>query len=192
MAVLALDIATQTGFAVEADGKLSSGSWNLKPPAKSCDKTRELTFFRKLEALWADHGSFSLVAFEAVYGHSRSDEKKVTCPRCMNKFQIKVQQVNTLAAQVYGGLRGTMLMWADFHSVRVEGVAVGTLKKFATGHGHATKDDMIAMAEMRWREQKIVDDNQADALHILDWALVEVLRRHQKQSFGPTQLPLTQ
>lgn len=49
-----------------------------------------------------------------------------------------------------------------------------TLKKFATGHGNADKQGMIAEARRRFKAD-LADDNEADALWILDWARREIL-----------------
>ena len=51
----------------------------------------------------------------------------------------------------------------------MEKVHAMTLKKFATGRGNASKNDMIAAAKARgWEPQ---DDNEADALFLLDFAI---------------------
>ncbi|WP_445811149.1 hypothetical protein [Yoonia sp.] len=46
---------------------------------------------------------------------------------------------------------------------------VGTIKRHATGHGNAPKQAMIAAA--RARGYRPADDNEADAIAILYWAL---------------------
>ena len=50
-----------------------------------------------------------------------------------------------------------------------EGVPVGTIKRHATGKGNADKEAMIAAA--RARGFNPADDNEADAIAILFWAL---------------------
>ena len=49
------------------------------------------------------------------------------------------------------------------------GVPVATIKKHATGKGNAGKD--LVIAAMRARGFDPGDDNEADALAILQWAL---------------------
>ena len=49
----------------------------------------------------------------------------------------------------------------------------GTLKKFATGKGNASKEEMVEEAKKRFPDQKIESDDQADALLILAWAREE-------------------
>ena len=46
---------------------------------------------------------------------------------------------------------------------------VGTIKKHATGKGNASKDEMVASA--RARGHAPTDDNEADALALLHWAV---------------------
>ena len=48
---------------------------------------------------------------------------------------------------------------------------VGTIKRFATGKGNADKKAMIAA--VRGRGFEPADDNEADALAVLDWALAQ-------------------
>jgi Holliday junction resolvasome RuvABC endonuclease subunit len=48
------------------------------------------------------------------------------------------------------------------------GIPVGTIKKRATGKGNASKEEMVAAAKLKWPGEIIVDDNQADALWILE------------------------
>jgi Holliday junction resolvasome RuvABC endonuclease subunit len=49
-------------------------------------------------------------------------------------------------------------------------VPVGTIKKHATGKGNAGKHDVIAA--MRAMGHPVADDNEADALALLHWAIV--------------------
>ena len=50
---------------------------------------------------------------------------------------------------------------------------VGTIKRHATGKGNAGKDEVIAA--MRARGFAPADDNEADALALLDWAMAHRL-----------------
>jgi len=47
-----------------------------------------------------------------------------------------------------------------------------SLKKFATGSGKASKDMMLKLAKEKFHPG-IIDDNEADALWILEWAIKE-------------------
>ena len=46
----------------------------------------------------------------------------------------------------------------------------GTLKKFATGKGNASKEEMILKAKELYIGLVVIDDNHADALLMLVWA----------------------
>ncbi len=66
----------------------------------------------------------------------------------------------------------TLTAWCEERSIPYEGVPVGTIKKSWTGNGAAKKDAMIA--EARKRGYEVIDDNEADALAILDLKLKEM------------------
>ena len=51
-----------------------------------------------------------------------------------------------------------------------EGIGVGTIKKHITGKGNANKEEVIDAVSSKIRQ--VEDDNEADALAILDYAKV--------------------
>lgn len=63
----------------------------------------------------------------------------------------------------------TLTAWAELRGIPYEGVPVGTIKRFATGKGNANKAAMIEA--IRQRGFSPADDNEADALALLLWAL---------------------
>ena len=73
------------------------------------------------------------------------------------------------AAHVYGGFTATLGTWCEKHGVPMEAYPVGAIKKHWTGAGNASKEAMIAAAVRRGF--KPIDDNEADALAMLDMAL---------------------
>ncbi|MCX7865170.1 MAG: hypothetical protein N2423_09090, partial [Novosphingobium sp.] len=73
------------------------------------------------------------------------------------------------AAHVYGGMLAVLTAWCEEHLVAYQGVPVGTIKRFITGKGNADKQAMIVA--MRERGFEPEDDNEADAIAILLWAL---------------------
>ena len=75
------------------------------------------------------------------------------------------------AAHVYGGLMATLTTWCEHQNIAYLGVPVGTIKKHATGKGNAGKAEMIAAAKARGFDP--FDDNHADALALLDWAMAQ-------------------
>jgi crossover junction endodeoxyribonuclease RuvC len=54
-------------------------------------------------------------------------------------------------------------------------VPVGTIKRHVTGRGNADKDAVIAAVRALGFDP--IDDNEADALALLDWALTTGGRR---------------
>lgn len=73
------------------------------------------------------------------------------------------------ASHVYGGLMATLTAWAELRGVAYAGVPAGTIKRHATGKGNAPKEAMIAAA--RARGFAPADNNEADAIAILLWAI---------------------
>lgn len=50
------------------------------------------------------------------------------------------------ASEVLGGMKVTVATWAQEAELLSNGFAISTIKKFATGNGKSSKDDMIAAA----------------------------------------------
>ncbi len=145
--VLALDLGTTTGWALQAvDGLITSGTVSFRPSRYDGGGMRYLRFRGWLEQLAQDAGPITAIHFEEVRRH-----------------------VGTDAAHVYGGLLATLTSWAETAGVAYQGVPVGTIKRHATGKGNANKDAMMAAA--RARGFSPADDNEADAIAILLWAL---------------------
>lgn len=141
--ILALDLGTTTGFAVHDKGKIVSGSFSFKPRSHEGAGMRYLRFRRQfLDKLTAARE----VYFEQVRRHEGTD-----------------------AAHVYGGLMATLLAWCEEHSIPYQGIGVGEIKKHFTGKGNANKEMMIKAAQDRGFTPK--DDNEADALAILHYAM---------------------
>lgn len=80
------------------------------------------------------------------------------------------------ATEVLLGLVGILQKAACEAKVEYSSVHSATLKKFATGSGRASKEEMKIRAIQRFARQ-VVDDNEADALHIWDWARENIARR---------------
>jgi Holliday junction resolvasome RuvABC endonuclease subunit len=75
----------------------------------------------------------------------------------------------TLAAQIYGAFVGHLQAWCEARAIAYAGVPVGTIKRHITGRGDADKEAVIAA--VRALGFTPADDNEADALALLDWAL---------------------
>jgi Holliday junction resolvasome RuvABC endonuclease subunit len=73
------------------------------------------------------------------------------------------------AAHAYGGFLANLTAWCEHHEIPYQGVPVGTIKQFATGKGNAPKEVMIKA--MQALGHAPTDDNEADALALLHWAI---------------------
>jgi hypothetical protein len=145
--VLALDLGTTTGWALQArDGLIATGTVSFRPSRYDGGGMRYLRFRGWLDQLAEDAGPISAIHFEEVRRHAGTD-----------------------AAHVYGGLLATLTAWAETAGIAYQGVPVGTIKRHATGRGNADKAAMMVAA--RARGFSPADDNEADAIAILFWAL---------------------
>lgn len=152
--ILALDLGTTTGWALRTyDGVITSGTQNFRPQRFEGGGMRFLRFKRWLAEIKQSCDPIDWLHFEEVRRH-----------------------VSTDAAHAYGGFLATLTSWCEHHRIAYQGVPVGTIKKHATGKGNAGKEDMIAA--MRARGHSPVDDNEADALALLHWALDQGGAKH--------------
>jgi crossover junction endodeoxyribonuclease RuvC len=149
MGILALDLGTTTGFAYSGynDTVTVVGTWSFKPTRYEGGGSRFLRFRRQLDEAHAGM-KFTRVFFEEVRRH-----------------------IGTDAAHVYGGLLAILTAFCEEKGIPYEGVPVGTIKKFWTGRGNASKEDMIDVA--RERGHSVDNDNEADALALMYWARFE-------------------
>lgn len=145
--ILAVDLGTTTGWALRAmDGHLAHGFTNFRPNRFEGGGMRYLRFKRWLSEMRHLATDIHSVYFEEVRRHVGVD-----------------------AAHVYGGLLATLTAWCEHHKLPYQGVPVGTIKRHATGKGNASKDEV--MQAMRALGHPVTDDNEADALALLHWAL---------------------
>ena len=147
MTIFALDLGTQTGWALTSrDGSITSGSQSFKPQRFEGGGMRFLRFKRWLTDIKQCNDGIDQVVFEEVRRHVGVD-----------------------AAHAYGGFMGQLTAWCEHHQIPYQGIPVGTIKKHATGKGNASKDEMVA--SIRSRGHQPADDNEADALALLHWAI---------------------
>lgn len=146
--IVALDPATACGFAVyDLDiGQLISGVWKLAPRRHESAGMR----FVKLISSLREIDGVVAIYYEEVRRH-----------------------LGTSAAHIYGGLVASIQTYCIGQTPEITycGVPVGTIKKHATGKGNASKDLMKSTAIAKWPAEMVADDNQADALWLLSYAL---------------------
>ena len=137
-AILALDLGTKTGYALGTGGTTISGVWDFKNRRFEGGGMRYLRFRKALDEIH-EATPLATVVFEEVRSHMGVD-----------------------AAHAYGGFMAHLTAWCEEQAVPYQGVPVGTIKKYATGKGNASKEKMIEVARRAGYEPE--DDNEADAL----------------------------
>jgi crossover junction endodeoxyribonuclease RuvC len=147
--ILTLDLGSKLGWALRLrEGTITSGMVAFKPGRFEGAGMAFLRFRHWLDELAKTSGGIDVVYFEEVRAHA-----------------------GTLAAQVYGGFLAHLSAWCESQNVPYQGVPVATIKKHATGKGNADKQAVITA--MRAKGFNPQDDNEADALAILQWAITE-------------------
>ena len=144
--ILALDLGTTTGWAMLCDGTITIGSQSFKPQRFEGGGMRFLKFKRWLTGTKACTDGIDAVYFEEVRRHAGVD-----------------------AAHAYGGFLAHLTAWCEHHQIPYQGVPVGTIKKSACGKGNASKEEMVEKA--RAIVKNVSDHNEADAIHILMYAI---------------------
>ncbi len=148
MNILSLDMATKTGWASNIDGQRSGVTEFALKRGESVGM-RFLRCRAWLNEMWKLlEGHIEVIAFEQA--HHRGGAATACCV----------------------GLVTEALAFAAEHSIETMPVHTATLKKFATGNGRASKEDMVKAAIQRgWNP---VDHNEADAILLLEYALKEL------------------
>jgi hypothetical protein len=147
--ILALDLGTTTGWALRAaDGLITSGTASFRPGRYDGGGMRYLRFTNWLTEIDRLSGPIAAIWFEEVRRHAATD-----------------------AAHVYGGLMATLTAWAELRGVPYQGVPVGTIKRHIAGKGNADKQVVIAAIRALGFDPQ--DDNEADALALLLWAIAQ-------------------
>ena len=146
-AILALDLGSRTGWAAWLpDAGITSGVELFRHDRWQGGGMKFLRFKRWLTDIRNAAGALEAVYYEEVRAHRGVD-----------------------ASHAYGGWLAILTAWCEHHRIPYQGVPVGVIKRHATGKGNAGKEAVIAA--MRARGHEVGDDNQADALALLHWAL---------------------
>lgn len=160
MNILALDLATKTGWALSESGRIESGIQTFDVRRGESPGMRFLRLSRWLEEIARvdhehPHGVLDLIVYEAA--HHRGGA----------------------ATAVGVGLASHVLSFCARHGIEHQPVHTATLKKFATGSGRGDKSAMLAAAVRRgWYndgERVTDDDNEIDAVCLLHYALSELV-----------------
>jgi Holliday junction resolvasome RuvABC endonuclease subunit len=145
MLILALDLATRTGWAIVRDGRvIESGVQDF---SKRRGESNGLLFLRARKWL-AGFDRPDLVAYERA--HFRGGAATEICVGLQTRAQEQAAEWGVESAPV----------------------ATGTLKAWAAGSGRADKAAMISWAASKLGRQP-EDDNEADAVAVGLWAASE-------------------
>ena len=137
--ILALDTSTKTGWALNEPR--SSGVENFSEYKRESNGAVLILFRAWLESMIQIYRP-NLIIYEQPHHRGKGTTLLMglvgIVHECVTKFNCTM---------------------AEVHSA--------TLKKYATGNGHATKEEMIEKAkEKKWKPK---DDNECDALWLLDY-----------------------
>ena len=147
MTILALDLGQRTGWSLYApDGRITSGTAEFKNDRWQGGGMIFLRFKRWLTEIKQTAGGLDALFFEEVRRHAGVD-----------------------AAHAYGGFLAHVTAWCEHHQIPYQAVPVGTIKRHVTGKGNANKEAVIAA--VRDLGFYPADDNEADAIALLLWAM---------------------
>ncbi len=143
--ILALDLGKKVGWATNTPGEITSGVEDFSPQ-------------------WSESAGMCLLRFKSWLD-------RITMMAQVTEIHYELVQGHrgSAPARVWDGFWSHLLSWCEEYAIPCGGVPVATIKKYATGKGNAPKSAMIATAIAKgWNPQ---DDNEADALHLLDYVL---------------------
>jgi crossover junction endodeoxyribonuclease RuvC len=147
--ILALDLGHRLGWALRsADGGIISGVAEFRPDRWQGGGMKFLRFRRWLTELKADAGGLDAVLYEQVRSHAGID-----------------------ASHAYGGWLAILTAWCEHQGIPYQGVPVATIKRHIAGKGNADKRAVISAVKTLGFNP--VDDNEADALALLHWAIAQ-------------------
>ena len=148
MRILALDLATETGWAHSSG---PSGVWDLSIRRDESGGMRLIRLASKLREVQSAVG-FDVVVFEAA---------RNAAPKMQGALVVQAE------------LQGVVKHWCEQNKVEYRGYSPSEIKRHATGKGNSNKEAMVSAAMKRF-DLTIIDHNHADALWLLDLARKEL------------------
>ncbi len=150
LTILSLDLGTKTGWALRSsDALITSGTAEFRHDRYQGGGMRFLKFKHWLDKMQTTVTQIGAIYFEEVRRHLGVD-----------------------AAHAYGGFLAHLSAWCEQHDIAYEGVPVGTIKRHVAGKGNAGKSEVITA--IRAKGFHPADDNEADAIALLLWAVEQV------------------
>jgi len=151
MTILTIDPGTSLGWALYRDGYTISGVQRFSINRDESPGMRWLRFNSWLKEI--RHHCKGVI--DIIY-HERPHHRGGAATAILEGF---ISQLQGFAARI---------------NAEIKGVHSGTLKKFSAGKGNADKETMLNTAKEKWPDQHVIDDNQADSLHLLSYAMSEL------------------
>lgn len=139
------DFASFTGWAVWSAPSTISGVWKLAPAPGESPGMRYVRLRGYLEQLLRGYPNLKLIAYEEAHHRGKA------------------------ATQYAHGYIATVQAWCVEHGIEHTSVHSATLKKWATGSGRASKEEMVKAGLERFSLPEDVTDDEVDALWVLDW-----------------------
>lgn len=140
--ILALDMASQVGWAMCVATDVHFGSFNIAPLNFESPGRRYHLLMEGLKALAFRYGHPTLVIYEQPIRRGNAP----------TEYAI--------------GCVAIVQMWCSLVMSDCVPINISSIKKHGAGHGHATKEAMLDAALKRWPDVK--NDDEADALWLLD------------------------
>ena len=140
MKILALDIATKTGWRTET----SSGVWDFSKTKRGDSYGMRLIRFKSSIREIIELEKIDIVVYERPAGRFKS------------------------SIIVASEMIGVLIALCEEKGIQYTAYSATEIKKFATGKGNAKKQDMIDSAVQLGFN--VIDDNHADAIHLYNLA----------------------
>lgn len=148
--ILALDLATHTGWAADLAGERTSGVAHFPVVGRESDGMRFVRFNVWLYGKWKE-AKLDIVVYEQSHHRGRA------------------------ATEVAIGMCTRVQEFCARRGIPFQTVHNSSVKKFATGGGRAEKYAMVKAARML--KASVVSDDEADALWILEFAKSKFAKR---------------
>lgn len=146
--ILALDLGTNTGWALKLNTQITSGTESFKPQRFEGGGMRYLRFRKWLDEVNQLSSGINCIFFEEVRRHLGVD-----------------------AAHAYGGFLAHLTSWCEEKEIPYLGIPVKTIKKHLTSNGNAKKE--LIFAAVRGLGFNPKDNNESDALALLSLVVKE-------------------
>ena len=151
--LVAIDLGTKTGVAWQHKGEIATKALNFTKIKQMGAGMRPLMLRQDLLQIFTGLQPVEQLVFENVQKHSA-----------------------TYAAQIYGELRGCLMMVCEELAIPYRGLGVTTIKKHVTGKGLCKKSVTRRYMKNLWPDivHDQLSDDEVDALSILKCAIDKV------------------